>query len=180
MKFSLLNKQFLFYRCDDCQFVCVTQADYFRIQHQGEENTRRHEENGRVILVTELRGALDGGARRGHVVIRGTPERLMLQLIEENSITDPTYIEDFLLTHRTFIDSPLLVASQLLEWFDQSQVRDRVARVVLLWVNNHFTDFETDPAMMEFLEAFEAGLEREKMQGQQRYVLFSVHITQVL
>ncbi|XP_020287053.1 rap guanine nucleotide exchange factor 2-like isoform X4 [Pseudomyrmex gracilis] len=164
----LLHRGVMRTKCDDCQFVCVTQADYFRIQHQGEENTRRHEENGRVILVTELRGALDGAARRGHVVIRGTPERLMLQLIEENSITDPTYVEDFLLTHRTFIDSPLLVASQLLEWFDQSQVRDRVARVVLLWVNNHFTDFETDPAMMEFLEAFEAGLEKEKMLGQQR------------
>ena len=153
-------------RVDDCQFVCVTQADYFRIQHQGEENTRRHEENGRVILVTELRGAVDGPARRGHVVIRGTPERLMLQLIEENINTDPTYVEDFLLTHRTFIESPLLVANQLLEWFEQSQVRDRVARVVLLWVNNHFTDFETDPTMMEFLEAFETGLEREKMQEQ--------------
>jgi Rap guanine nucleotide exchange factor 2 len=122
-----------------------------------------------VILVTELRGALDGGARRGHVVIRGTPDRLMLQLIEENSITDPTYVEDFLLTHRTFVDNSLFVATQLLDWFEQAQVRDRVARVVLLWVNNHFTDFETDPAMMEFLEAFEACLEREKMQGQQRY-----------
>ncbi|XP_033230691.1 rap guanine nucleotide exchange factor 6-like isoform X14 [Belonocnema kinseyi] len=155
-------------KCDDCQFVCITQADYFRIQHQGEENTRRHEENGRVVLVTELRGALDGAARRGYVVIRGTAERLMMQLIEENSITDPNYVEDFLLTHRTFIDSPLLVANQLLEWFEQPQVRDCVARVVLLWVNNHFTDFETDPAMMEFLEAFETGLEREKMQGQQR------------
>ncbi|KAK0078780.1 hypothetical protein PV325_002109, partial [Microctonus aethiopoides] len=164
----LLHRGVMRTKCNDCQFVCVTQADYFRIQHQGEENTRRHEENGRVILVTELRGALDGGNRRGHVVIRGTPERLMLQLIEENSITDPTYVEDFLLTHRTFIDSPLLVADQLLEWFGQAQVRERVARVVLLWVNNHFTDFETDPAMMEFLEAFEAGLEQEKMQGQQR------------
>ena len=148
--------------------MCVTQADYYRIQHQGEENTRRHEENGRVILVTELRGALDGGARRGHVVIRGTADRLMLQLIEENSITDPTYVEDFLLTHRTFVENSLHVATQLLEWFEQSQVRDRVARVVLLWVNNHFTDFETDPAMMEFLEAFESCLEREKMLGQQR------------
>ncbi|XP_011309778.1 rap guanine nucleotide exchange factor 6 isoform X5 [Fopius arisanus] len=164
----LLHKGVMRTKCNDCQFVCVTQADYFRIQHQGEENTRRHEENGRVILVTELRGAIDGGNRRGHVVIRGTPERLMLQLIEENSITDPTYVEDFLLTHRTFIESPLLVADQLLEWFSQAHVRDRVARVVLLWVNNHFTDFETDPAMMEFLEAFESGLEREKMLGQQR------------
>ncbi|XP_072745032.1 rap guanine nucleotide exchange factor 2 isoform X6 [Anoplolepis gracilipes] len=164
----LLHRGVMRTKCDDCQFVCVTQADYFRIQHQGKENTMRHEENGRVILVTELRGALDSASRRGHVVIRGSPDRLMLQLIEENSITDPTYVEDFLLTHRTFIDSPLLVANQLLEWFDQAQVRDRVARVVLLWVNNHFTDFETDPAMMEFLEKFETGLEREKMLGQQR------------
>ncbi|XP_058810856.1 rap guanine nucleotide exchange factor 2-like isoform X2 [Phymastichus coffea] len=164
----LLHRGIMRTKCDDCQFVCVTQADYYRIQHQGEENTRRHEENGHVILVTELRGSLEGGVRRGHVVIRGTPERLMLQLIEENSITDPTYVEDFLLTHRTFVDNPLHVASQLLEWFEQAHVRDRVARVVLLWVNNHFTDFETDPAMMEFLEAFEMCLEREKMQGQQR------------
>ncbi|GLG96449.1 Guanine nucleotide-releasing factor 2 [Gryllus bimaculatus] len=155
-------------RCDDCQFVCITQSDYYRILHQGEENTRRHEEGGRLVLVTELRGALDGGSRRGHVVIRGTPERLMLQLIEENSIIDPTYVEDFLLTHRTFIDSSIQVANQLLQWFNEAVVRDRVTRVVLLWVNNHFTDFETDPAMMEFLETFEAGLEKEKMQGQLR------------
>jgi hypothetical protein len=52
--------------------------------------------------------------------------------------------------------------------FNEGVVRDRVTRVVLLWVNNHFTDFETDPAMMEFLETFEMGLEREKMQGQLR------------
>lgn len=121
-----------------------------------------------MILVTELRGSQEGGHHRGHVVIRGTSERLMRQLIEENSITDPYYVEDFLLTHRTFVDNPLHVATQLLEWFEQSHVRDRVARVVLLWVNNHFTDFETDPAMMEFLEAFETCLEREEMKGQQR------------
>ncbi|XP_023318481.1 rap guanine nucleotide exchange factor 2-like isoform X13 [Trichogramma pretiosum] len=171
----LLHRGVMRTKCDDCQFVCVTQADYYRIQHQGEENTRRHEENGHVILVTELRGSLEGtpGARRGHVVIRGTAERLMLQLVEENSINDPTYVEDFLLTHRTFVENPLFVAQQLLEWFEQSHVRDKVARVVLLWVNNHFTDFETDPAMMEFLDAFEACLEKEKMHGQQRLLLIA-------
>ena len=130
-------------RCDDCQFVCVTQADYFRIQHQGEENILRHEEDGQIVMVVERRETIDGGSRRGHVVIRvryfsttplvlfilfviilineicyfqATPDRLMLQLIEENSITDPTYVEDFLLTHRTFIENPILVANQLLLW----------------------------------------------------------------
>lgn len=57
-------------RCDDCQFVCITQTDYYRIQHQGEENIQRHEEGGRVVMVTEQRGALEGGGRRGHIVIR--------------------------------------------------------------------------------------------------------------
>ncbi|XP_049804195.1 rap guanine nucleotide exchange factor 2 isoform X2 [Schistocerca nitens] len=163
----LYHKGVMRTRVDDCQFVCVTQADYCRIQLQGQENTRRHEEAGRLVLVTEQRGAPDG-SRRGHIAIRGTPERLMFQLIEENSMIDPTYVEDFLLTHRTFIDNSVTVANQLLDWFNEPCIRDRVTRVVLLWVNNHFTDFETDPSMMEFLETFEQCLEREKMQGQLR------------
>ncbi|KAK9736137.1 Ras association (RalGDS/AF-6) domain [Popillia japonica] len=167
---KLYHKGVMRTKCDDCQFVCITQGDYYRIQHQGEENTRRHEIDGQVVMVTELRGSHENQStnRRGHVVIRGTPERLMHQLIEENSLTDPTYVEDFLLTHRTFIPSPLNVANQLLEWFNDQDVRDRVTRVVLLWVNNHFTDFETDPDMIEFLETFEQGLENEKMIGQLR------------
>lgn len=185
-------------KCDDCQFVCITQTDYYRIQHQGEENTRRHEdEQGRIVMVTELRSIGGSGAesatasahgagsgtaahnlnvKRGHVVIRGTPERLLQQLVEENSMTDPTYVEDFLLTHRIFIKNPQEVTAKLLHWFDLEQLdthktqelRDRVTRVVLLWVNNHFTDFEADHEMMEFLEIFEAGLERKKLLSQLR------------
>ena len=47
---------------------------------------------------------------------QGTSDRLMQQLIEENSVVDPTYVEDFLLTHRTFINSSVQVAKQLLDW----------------------------------------------------------------
>ena len=99
---------------------------------------------------------MDNGARKGHIVIRGLAERLMLQLVEDNSTVDPTYIEDFLLTHRTFVDQSVVVADQLLDWFADPLLRDKVTRVILLWVNNHFTDFETDPKMMDFLERFEA------------------------
>ena len=52
--------------------------------------------------------------------------------------------------------------------FNDHNVRDKVTRVVLLWVNNHFTDFETDPSMMEFLETFESLLEQSKMQSHVR------------
>lgn len=92
----------------------------------------------------------------------------MLQLIEENSVIDPTYVEDFLLTHRTFIKNSMEVANQLLDWFSEPSARDRVTRVVLLWVNNHFTDFEMDPVMMDFVEKFESCLEDNKMGGQLR------------
>uniref|UniRef100_A0A2M4B3R5 Putative camp-regulated guanine nucleotide exchange factor n=1 Tax=Anopheles triannulatus TaxID=58253 RepID=A0A2M4B3R5_9DIPT len=44
-------------KCDDCQFVCITQTDYYRIQHQGEDNIRKIEEDGRVVMVTELRNS---------------------------------------------------------------------------------------------------------------------------
>lgn len=36
---------------------------------QGEENTRKHEEKGEVVMVTEHR-ELDGGNRKGQIVIR--------------------------------------------------------------------------------------------------------------
>ena len=169
-------------KTDDCQFVCITQTDYYRILHEGEGNIRKHEENGKIVIVTELRKT-DTIGKREPVVIRGTPERLMLHLIEENSINDPTYVEDFLLTHRTFIESQIRVANQLLEWFRRDEIIDdlkpsisesinsasyidvryRVARVVILWVNNYFTDFEMDAQMMEFLEVFETELEKHSM-----------------
>lgn len=49
-------------------------------------------------------------------MFQATPEKLMLQLVEENSVIDPTYVEDFLLTHRTFIESSVTVTEQLLKW----------------------------------------------------------------
>ncbi|ESO87122.1 hypothetical protein LOTGIDRAFT_107273 [Lottia gigantea] len=152
---------------DDCQFVCIAQSDYYRILHQGEENTKKHEEKGQVVMLTEHR-ELDGGNRKGNIVIRGTPERLMQHLMEDHSAVDPTYGEDFLLTSRTFLDNPIILANKLLQWFEEPVLRPKVTLLVLLWVNNHFNDFETDPAMCEFLEHFEKLLERERMEGQHR------------
>ncbi|XP_060559631.1 rap guanine nucleotide exchange factor 6-like isoform X10 [Ruditapes philippinarum] len=152
---------------DDCQFVCIAQSDYYRILHQGEENTKRHEEGGKVVMVTEHR-VFDGGNRKGHIVIRGTPERLMLHLVEDHNVVDPTYVEDFLLTYRTFLPSPTQLTNKLLQWFEDPALRAKVTRVVLLWVNNHFNDFEMNADMCEFLEQFEDLLERERMTGQLR------------
>ena len=72
---KLYHKGVMRTKCDDCQFVCVTQTDYYRILHQGEESQRRHEEDGRVVMVTENRANETDPNRRGHLVIKGTQQR---------------------------------------------------------------------------------------------------------
>ena len=49
-----------------------------------------------------------------------------MHLVEEHSVVDPTYIEDFLLTYRTFLSSPMVVSKKLLEWFHDPSLRDKV------------------------------------------------------
>uniref|UniRef100_A0A667ZI64 Rap guanine nucleotide exchange factor 2 n=1 Tax=Myripristis murdjan TaxID=586833 RepID=A0A667ZI64_9TELE len=155
-------------KVDDCQFVCIAQQDYCCILNQVEKNMQKVEEEGEIVMVKEHRELDRTGTRKGHIVIKGTTERLTMHLVEEHSVVDPTYIEDFLLTYRTFLSSPMVVGKKLLEWFHDPSLRDKVTRVVLLWVNNHFNDFEGDPAMTHFLEEFENNLEREKMCGHLR------------
>ncbi|KAM9414279.1 rap guanine nucleotide exchange factor 2 isoform 19-T19 [Salvelinus alpinus] len=148
-------------KVDDCQFVCIAQQDYCCILNQVEKNMQKVEEEGEIVMVKEHRELDRTGTRKGHIVIKGTTERLTMHLVEEHSVVDPTYIEDFLLTYRTFLSSPMVVGKKLLEWFHDPSLRDKVTRVVLLWVNNHFNDFEGDLAMTHFLEEFENNLERE-------------------
>uniref|UniRef100_A0A8C2Q451 Si:dkey-253i9.4 n=1 Tax=Cyprinus carpio TaxID=7962 RepID=A0A8C2Q451_CYPCA len=155
-------------KVDDCQFVCIAQQDYCCILNQVEQNTQRVEEEGEIVMVKEHRELDRTGTRKGHIVVKGTAERLMQHLVEDHSVVDPTYIEDFLLTYRTFLPSPLILGQRLLDWFNEPSLRDKVTRVVLLWVNNHFSDFEGDPDMTNFLEEFQSDLEREKMTGQLR------------
>lgn len=43
--------------------------------------------------------------------------------------------------------------------FDLIGCSFQVTRAMLLWVNNHYSDFEGDPVMEDYLETFEKGLE---------------------
>ena len=60
------------------------------------------------------------------VVMQGTPEKLVRHLVEDHSAVDTKYVEDFLLTYRTFLDSPLHVADKMVEWFADASLRDKV------------------------------------------------------
>ena len=46
---------------DDCQFVCITQSDYYKILNDGETNQKRIEEDGQIVLVSEFDASIKNG-----------------------------------------------------------------------------------------------------------------------
>ena len=101
---------------EDCQFVCITQADYYKILHEGEDAlVREEDDNGELVKVSEVRRTDDGQRHAkvtlcivlrptsnlfSQVLLRASPTKLVDQLVEDTSSADPNYIEDFLLCHR--------------------------------------------------------------------------------
>ena len=152
----------------DAQFVCIEQALYYDVLHQGRENMIDvfDPQTGTVCMVQEKR--VDG-----LVAIRGTPKALLTNLLEHESKADKYFIEDFLLTSRTFLPSMSQIGDILLQWFEQPSYREKVTRVVSMWVNEHFCDFDSNRELLHFLERFERRLEEEQM-PQQRDLLHLV------
>lgn len=65
-------------KVSDCQFVCIRQSDYYAILRQGEENTRRHEEDGVLVLVTE-KSHIDACHREANLVIKVSEGRVRVR-----------------------------------------------------------------------------------------------------
>lgn len=63
---------------------------------------------------------------------KATKEKLMHHLVESHSAVDPTYVDDFLLTYRTFLSSPLELVKNLLEWFKQDDMKTSVGTFYLI------------------------------------------------
>ena len=60
--------------------------------------------------------------------MQGTPEKLLEELVEENSVDD-TFVRDFLLTYRTFLKSPTPILEKLKEEWERGVAarRDKVS-----------------------------------------------------
>ncbi|CAF1173023.1 unnamed protein product [Rotaria sordida] len=145
-------------RVSNCEFVVVAQNDYYAILNQGEKNIRI-EENGKIVMIKEIRVNDEEQRIPREIVIKATVEKLLDLLVDEHQlIDDPNFIEDFLLTYRTFINDPITITNKLLENFhntNNSTSSEHIARIVLSWVNNHFNDFESNSKLYEFLEKFD-------------------------
>nr|CAH8860075.1 unnamed protein product [Trichobilharzia regenti] len=176
---------------EDCYFLCVPQADYMKIiSREGEAEIPELGEGGRVVLVyesinldTNLSSDLSTNnnnnnksindnsilSKKCRLVTKGTPEKLIEHLIADLSNVDITYPEDFLLTYRTFLDSPRPIVDRLLSWhLHNPKLRSRVNRIILLWVHNHFNDFEDSYDMMKSIEKFDHMLSSDGTAGERR------------
>ncbi|VDO83810.1 unnamed protein product [Schistosoma margrebowiei] len=157
---------------EDCHFLCVPQTDYVNIMsREGEAEIPEMGEGGRVVLVYESinldttlnidsnKSSNDNSSvllKKCRLVTKGTPEKLIEHLIADLSDGDISYPEDFLLTYRTFLDSPRPIVDRLLSWhLHNPKLRTRVNRIILLWVHNHFNDFEDNHEMMKCIEKFD-------------------------
>lgn len=69
---------------------------------------------------------------------------------------DENFVQDFLLMYRVFIFDPTEIMTKILDWLSDGRCRERVARIVLIWVNNHFNDFEANKEMLALLDRFES------------------------
>ena len=60
-EFSSKSLQVMTTVVEDCQFVCITQADYYKILHEGEDAlVREEDEQGELVKVSEVRRTDDG------------------------------------------------------------------------------------------------------------------------
>jgi len=59
-------------------------------------------------------------------VVQGTAEKLIQHLVLHSPAADPTYVDDFLLTYRTFLKAATDVTSQLMAWIDEPAYTDKV------------------------------------------------------
>ncbi|KIH56964.1 RasGEF domain protein [Ancylostoma duodenale] len=152
---------------DDCEFVLVEHKDFCSIMSTIGEHIEKDRDGltGEIVSETERRTV---GSQVGLVLIKGKPDKLIQHLVDDrDSNVDPHYVDDFLLTYRVFIHNPTIIFEKLMMWFADSALRDKIARIVLLWVNNHYNDFETNDEMTKLLERFEGALERDGMHSQQ-------------
>uniref|UniRef100_A0A0N4Z7T1 Rap guanine nucleotide exchange factor 2 n=1 Tax=Parastrongyloides trichosuri TaxID=131310 RepID=A0A0N4Z7T1_PARTI len=151
--------------CNNCEFLLVEHKDFYHIMSTISQHIEKISDvTGEVVSETERRIT---GNQVGLVVIKAKPEKLLQLLVEDmETVSDIHYVEDYLLMYRVFVPDPTEIFLKLYEWFQGPQMKDKIPRIILLWVNSHFNDFECNNKMINYLEMFGNCLEQEGLHSQ--------------
>ncbi|CEF59374.1 Dizzy [Strongyloides ratti] len=150
---------------NNCEFLLVEHKDFYHIMSTINQHIEKVSDvTGEVVSETERRVT---GNQVGLVIIKAKPEKLLQLLVEESdTISDEHYTEDYLLMYRVFLSDPTEIFLKLKQWFDEPTFKEKIPRIVLLWVNSHFNDFESNCKMIKLLEEFGNSLEKENLHSQ--------------
>uniref|UniRef100_A0A183CCX3 Rap guanine nucleotide exchange factor 2 n=1 Tax=Globodera pallida TaxID=36090 RepID=A0A183CCX3_GLOPA len=159
----------------------VEHAEFYAIMSSlSRQIEQEQDKSGMLVLEVERR-----------IITKASPDRLLQQLLvgDESAVaaaggeevpTDSHFVEDFLLMHRVFFRDSVQIAHRLLRWFrEEPKHRDRVARIMLIWLNNHFEDFEGGQSagqMTGLLDEFDELLANAKMFNHQSLLSITVSV----
>ena len=90
---------------------------------------------------------------------QATAHKLISHVVADHSAIDPTYVEDLLLTYKTFIDRPSEICSHLLNWFLEKRFRDKVGFFCSTFKQTH-NDAKKFPALETHRYRFFYGFHR--------------------
>ena len=89
---------------------------------------------------------------------QATAQKLVSHVIADHSAIDPTFVEDLLLTYKTFWDRSTEICSQLLNWFLERRFRDKVR--LLVSVSGSISIFDVKSWLSLLLFSFVTQLSR--------------------
>ena len=134
----------------NCSFGYLPLEQLRAILEENQQKRVTQFEGEKPVSVQEL-GQGPGG-QYGYVILQATPEMLLNQLVETS--VDENYIEHFLLTYRVFLPQPSGLSYRIEHWFSTPNYAIKAVQVLLVWLRNHYTDFENNSEMQDFLDKF--------------------------
>ena len=134
----------------NCSFGVLPLEQLRLILEENQQKRVTQFEGDKPISVQELRQG--SGGQYGYIILQATPDMLLSQLVETS--IDEKYIESFLLTYRVFLPQPTGLTYRIEHWFATPNYAIKAVQVLLVWLRNHYTDFENNNEMQDFLDKF--------------------------
>ena len=134
----------------NCSFGFLPLEQLRSILEENQQKRVTQFEGDKPISVQELRQG--SGGQYGYIILQATPDMLLSQLVETS--IDEKYIESFLLTYRVFLPQPTGLTYRIEHWFATPSYAIKAVQVLLIWLRNHYTDFENNNEMQDFLDKF--------------------------
>eukprot|EP00842_Homolaphlyctis_polyrhiza_P006864 jgi/Hompol1/767/HPOL_001367-RA len=136
----------------------ITEKVMSQIESGTEEQSKKDEKDesaGDIIFVK-------GEGNTGHKSVKaGTIDKLIERLVDPKTY-DNQYLQAILLTHTVYVDS-LTLLNSIIKICNENLAALKVVNIIKYWVEQYWSDFQSNSTMLETLNAFVDSLENQKL-----------------